>query len=299
MLESAELLVFLTAARHLNFASAARELRLSPSQVSKEIARTEEKLGRLLFLRTTRRVRLTSEGEMLVPLAQRALDAMADAADLFGGPGDDTALTGTIRVTCSHALAARKIAGMAADFCAIHPNVAFDFVLSDGYLDLIDERIDLAVRIMGLSDSSLIARRLARNGVIFCASPDYLASREPPRSVADLAAHDVYFIPQHGDLRFRRARIKLAKAVQPPRIHAQSGDFLVEIARQGGGILVRSDWSVERELDKGHLVTLELDDELVSETSIYAVYPSQKTLPRRTRLWIDHMAERFASRSTD
>ena len=295
MLESSELLLFLTAARHLNFASAAKELRLSPSQVSKEIARTEDKLGKPLFLRTTRKVRLTSEGEMLVPLARRALDAMVEAAELFTEPGNEVALSGTIRITCSHALAVRKVAGMAAEFHKIHPRVAFDFVLSDGYQDLIDERIDVAVRIMALSDSSLIARRLASNDVIFCASPDYLASREPPRSVADLGTHEVFFIPQHGDLRFRRAKLKLAKAVKPSWIHAPNGDFLIEVARKGGGILVRSAWSVERELIDGHLVALQLDDALISETAVYAVYPAKKSLPRRVRRWTEHMVHSFST----
>ena len=294
MLESAELLVFLTVARTLNFASAAKELRMSPSQTSKEIAKTEEKLGKALFLRNTRQVKLTNEGEMLVPLARRALDAMTDATEIFNRPDEDASLKGTIRVTCSHALAVRKIAGMAADFRKLHPQLIFDFVLADGYLDLIDERIDVAVRIMGLSDSTLVARRLASNNIVFCASPDYLRSCKPPTRVSDLKNHQVLFIPQHGHLKFQRTKTKLVKTVDPPWVHAASGDFLVEIACKGGGILVRSAWSVEREIAAGDLIALELDDELIAETAIYGVYPAQKALPRRIRRWIDHLAACFS-----
>lgn len=293
MLDAIDLTVFLSASRHLNFAGAAKELRVAPSQISKQIAKLEEKLGKPLFLRTTRLVRLTREGEMFVPLARRALDAISDATELFADEGIDVALSGTIRITCPHTLGVRKIAGLAVDFCRLHPGVTLEFILSDGYLDLIDARIDLAVRIMGLSDSSLIARRLMPNDVMFCASPGYLASHGSPSLPDDLKRHDVYYIPQHGELKFRDAGIKLSKVARPPRIHAPNGDFLVEIARQGGGILVRSVWSVERELVEGSLVAIDLGDVLLSETAIYAVYPAQKALPRRTRLWIDYLAARL------
>lgn len=285
-----ELQVFVTAAKELNFALTAKRLRLAPSQVSKAIASLEGKMQKRLFVRTTRRVRLSQEGETLLPVARQALDALRDAEETFREAGGDARLEGQIRISCPITLGVRKLAALAGTFQATHPGVRLDFELSDGYLDLVEERIDMAVRVMGLRDSSLIARKLGDNPVIFCASKAYLKRHGRPKTAADLGDHKVLFISQHGTLSFKGSGRRLTDVTGRSWIAANQGDFLVKLALEGAGVLARSAWAIEPELDGGALEEIRLDDELVSETAIYAVHPAGRYVPRRLRAWIDHLA---------
>lgn len=297
MIDQFELKAFIATARHLSFLHAAKELRVSPSQISKTIAELERKVRKKLFQRTTRVVRLSRDGEELLPAAQRALEALHDAEEFFQSKRDDFQISGTIRTTCSNALGIRRLAPIAAMFHHAYPEIKMEFLLSDSYTDIIGEGIDVAIRIMKPEDSSLIARRIADNKIIFCASPKYLRSNGPIKTVKDLERHPIFYIPQHGPLVFRKAGRSLAEIALQKGLSwttAQSGDFLVELAQQDdSGVLVRSEWGAEREIAVGTLVPLSINDELISETAIYAVYAANKYMPKRLRIWLDFLVEKF------
>lgn len=298
MLDQFELRVFISAAKHLSFLKAAKELRTSPSHISKTISELERKVRKKLFQRTTRVVRLSRDGEELLPAAHRAWEALRDTEEFFLTKRDDSHVSGTIRTTCSNTLGIRRLAPIAAKFHELYPDIYMEFFLSDAYTDIIGEGLDVAIRIVKPSDSSLIARKLAENRIIFCASPRYIRAHPPIKTVNDLVRHPIFYIPQHSSLKFRDAGISLADLTLKKGLSwttAQNGDFLVELAQQGeNGILVRSDWGAEREIKAGTLIPLQLNDELVSETAIYAVYAANKFMPKRLRAWLDFLAVEFA-----
>ena len=294
MLEPFELNVFLSVAKELNFAATAKSLKLSPSQVSKAVASLERKVERQLFVRTTRHVRLTNDGELLIPVARKAFEAMRDAGDFFASSTNDLELAGRLKISCPHTLGIRKIAALAAGFHALHPKVTFEFVLSDSYLDLIEDNIDAAIRIVAPRDSTLIARKLSENPIVFCASPSYLAKHSTPKTTEDLVKHQLFFIPQHGATVFKKSGKTLNSVINPGWVAANQGDFLVELALQGAGILVRSAWSVEREIASGDLVSFKLNDTLTTDTAIYAMYAATRYVPPRLRFWIDYLVRNWS-----
>jgi DNA-binding transcriptional LysR family regulator len=277
MVELTQIKVFLAVARELNFLSAARELGMSPSQVSKEIAQLERELKKKLFHRTTRVVRISREGEQLVPVARQLLDAVRSVEEVYRENEEWVAPSGKIRLTCSNTLATRLVARCAAEFREKYPQIELNFVLSDSYLDLIEEELDLAIRIMPLADASLIARKLADNPVVICASRRFLKQHRL-RTIADLRKVPSLFLPQHADLIFKKNGKKLRDTVQPASVTGANGDFLVELAKNHAGVLVRSRWAVTRELKEKSLIELDLGDTLVSKTGIYAVYPANRFL---------------------
>ncbi len=284
MLETLELQVFASVAKHLSFSLAAAEIGHSSPHASKVIAQLEEKLGKKLFLRTTRSVRLTREGEQLLPMALKALDSLQEAQDLFQTTGN---LTGKIRATAPQTLLHRVFGKQIADFHSLHPEVELEFIFSDFYLDLVEEDIDVAFRIMKLHNSSLMSRKIGNNSVVFCASPDYLKSAPKLSNISDLKNHPLLVINQYLDLKFQKSGKKLGHLIKPGWIKASNGDLLVDQAKLGGGLLLRSKWGVQAELDSGELVEVKLNDKLIDETAIYLVFAANRFMPTRLRTFID------------
>jgi len=289
MLDPALLRIFLKAAQHLNFAAAAKDLGISASQVSKGITTLEQQLRKKLFLRTTRLVKLSPDGELWIPSARRALDAIRDTEEFFT-EASETELSGKLRVSCSNTLGVRRLAARVAEFHCRHPKVQIECRLSDHHVDLLEEGIDAAVRIMALHDSSLVARKIADNPILFYASPDYLKRHPAVRAPADLARHPLLHLTEHASLRFARSRRELREVAGPGGLTATNGDFLVELAIAGAGILVRPAWGVERELRLGLLKPIGLKDSLESRSAIYVVFDGNRFMPKRLRAWIDFLA---------
>lgn len=293
MLDPAELNAFITVAKCLNFTTAAKELSLSPPSVSKIIAALEDRLRKKLFLRTTRQVRITADGEELLPIAVKALESLRDAEELFHTSSQDSKVSGTIRVTCAHTLASRLLASVVTGFNQKYPDIHIDFILSDAQLNLVDQGIDMAIRVMAPVDSSYIARRLSDMKMVLAASPSYLKSAPRLKTIHDLMNHRLLYIPPHANLCFAKTGRRLGEMGMIPGKTTASGDFLVELAVHGGGVVVRPDWGVRREIKSGELVPITLNDELVSESGIYAVYPVNRYMAKRLRLWIEYLTSSF------
>lgn len=294
MIERQDLIVFAVAANHLNFASAAKQLKVTAPQVSKVISKLENLLHKTLFIRTTRHMRLSEHGAALLPVAQQTLAAFTDMEDLFNDREQDTDVSGVLRINCAHTLGIRVLAKIVATFQRKYPKIHTNIILSDHYEDLIEQNLDMALRIFKPDDSTLMVRKLGDNPVVFCAAPEYLA-QNPVKNLKDLKNHRVMYIPSHGELKFQNAGITVEQACSGATASASNGDFLTEIAKYGGAVAVRSKWSITRELEDGSLVLIDLKDQLVSNTLIYAVYPQHKFIPKRLRLWLDHLFAEFPS----
>ncbi|MGZ3804261.1 MAG: substrate binding domain-containing protein [Pseudobdellovibrionaceae bacterium] len=217
------------------------------------------------------------------------MSSLQEAAELFETQTNPFEMHGSVKITAPNTLGVRFLSTPLSIFTKKFPNVNVEILLVDSYLDFVEDEIDVALRILKPTDSSLIAKKIADNPISFYASPGYLKDNKGIHKVEDLVHHKVFCIPQHWVLQFERSKRKIKEIIQKTSIQCSNGDLLVEMACQGVGVVLRSDWGVRREVEDGKLVKLELDDRLVSDTGVYLVYPKQKNSPPRVKALIDIM----------
>jgi DNA-binding transcriptional LysR family regulator len=199
-------------------------------------------------------------------------------------------------VTTSVSFGAHQLAPAIADYLIAYPDVSVDLSLHDNYVDLLEERIDLAIRLGQLSDSSLIAKKLYAVEMILCASPTYLAAHGTPQKPRDLVKHNclIYTYAAPRAWTFTDQKNGKEEVVRiSGRLMANSGDPLLALALKDTGILLGPDYLVANDLSAGRLVRL-LPDYKTQETPVYAVYPHSHNLSAKTRTFIDFLAARFA-----
>jgi len=273
-----------------SFSEAARSSGLTPSAVSKQISALEDRLGTRLLSRTTRRLILTEAGRTLLERARPILDAMEDAE------GSVTALTnaprGLLKVNIPVAFGETHIAPILPEFMARYPEIRLEVGQADRFVDLIEEGIDVAVRIAELKDSSLIARRLAPMFRIVCAAPAYLERHGMPNRPEDLKQHNcLTFIERthHLDWRFGP---NAAQHVIPVSgtLRTNATETLRQGALAGVGVVRLPNYVVMGDLRAGALVRLLADYE-IQESSVYAVFPASRHLSPKTRAFVDYLVE--------
>lgn len=286
--------VFAKVVESSSFAAAARHFAISPAMVSKHIRTLEERLGVRLLNRTTRRVSATEVGQNYYERCLRILNELEDAERAAGDL--EAAPRGLLRVTSSVSFGAHQLAPAIADYLVAYPDVSIDLSLHDNYVDLLEERIDLAIRLGQLSDSSLIAKKLYEVEMVLCASPGYLAAHGTPQKPRDLVKHNcliyTYAAPRAWTFTDRKTSKEEVVRISG-RLLANSGDPLLALALKDTGILLGPDYLVADGLSGGRLVRL-LPDYKTPETPVYAVYPHSHYLPAKTRTFIDFLAARFA-----
>ncbi len=274
------------------FSAAARSLGISKSAVSKQIGRLEDRLGVRLLNRTTRRLSLTEAGATFYEASRRVLDEAEAAETAVSNLAE--APHGLLKLNAPMSFGFLHLARAIPEFHARYPQIVVDAVMNDRFVDLIEEGYDLAIRIGGLRDSSLIARRLAPSRALLCASPDYLARRGEPRQPAELAEHDclIYSNVDQRDLwRFQGPRGPLRVKVKGPFL-ANNGDALCSAALAGMGIALLPSFIVSPHLLSGRLVPVMCGFPL-GEQGIYAVYPHHRNLSVKVRAFVDFLIERF------
>jgi DNA-binding transcriptional LysR family regulator len=283
-----QLIAFAETARHGSFAAAARHAGGAPSTLAKSVARLEAGLGVKLFHRTTRQVSLTPDGERLFQRCQRVLEEVetlhAEAAGARAEP------TGTLRVDLPITYGKRVVLPVLAELLRRHPALSLELRLQDAHADLVADRVDLAVRIGALRDSSLVARRIDRHAIVLCASPAYLAEHGTPRRIEDLAGHAAltFRMPATGrdrpwQLRQRGAPVELHPQ---PRVRASEGEGLVRAAALGLGIAQVPDYMAADELASGALVEV-LPACRPEPLPVSVVVPSGRLMPARVRAAVD------------
>jgi LysR family transcriptional regulator for bpeEF and oprC len=282
------LIAFADTARHGGFAAAARETGVAPSTLAKSVARLEHSLGVRLFHRTTRQVRLTPDGERLYQRCQRVLLELAELQ--AEASGSAAAPAGLLRIDMPVYYGRHFVMPILARLQARYPQLVLDLRLADGFTDLVRDRIDVAVRIARLSDSTLVARRIGWQHLVLCASADYLARLGTPRRLEDLAAHDaiVFRLPSSGRDRPWQFRQRGADVdVQPrPRVRVSETDGLLEALLLGMGICQVPDYLVAGPIARGRLVEL-LPSYKAPPLPINIVHPPGRMLPARVRAAIE------------
>ncbi len=283
-----QLIAFAETAKHGGFAAGARELGVAPSTLAKAVARLELALGVKLFHRTTRQVTLTPDGERLFQRCQRVLaeveDLQAEASGTRAEP------TGTLRIDAPVFYGKRFVLPILAALQRRHPGLRLDIRLSDVQVDLVRDGIDLAVRIGHLRDSTLVARRVDQQGLVLCASAQYLAARGTPRRIEDLAGHAtiVFRLPTSGRDRPWQFRRRGTPVEFTPVPHARIGETeaLLEALKLGMGLCQVPDMLVRDELARGALKEV-LPSCRPDSMPISLVYPSGRLVPARVRVALE------------
>ena len=280
---------FALLARQGSFTDAALRLGISPSAVSRRLARIEDRLGTRLMNRTTRRTSLTSEGEAYLEAALGILAQIEMVEQSLARARERP--HGLLRINATFQFGREHIAPAIGDFIGEHPEVEAQLVLSDAPLNLVEEGFDLGIR-FGLPPSSrLVARLLLRNRRLLVASPDYLARHGVPRRLADLAAHNCIVLRQEHDAydvwRFDGGH----SAKVSGTLSTNDGEIAVNWVLHGLGIMMRSEWDVSRHIAAGRLrVVLPRQH---SEAHIYAVYPERLNLSAKVRHFVDFLGTRL------
>jgi len=199
---------------------------------------------------------------------------------------------GRLRVTMPSSLGRQHISPLIPAFLQQYPGVTVDLRMTDQIVDLVDEGIDLAVRIGALKDSTLVARKLASNRRVLCASPAYLSRHGTPRHPADLAQHECVILADQRDWSFVTPTGIIDVRVSG-RLVTDNGEVIRDALAAGIGIGLKSTWSVAPLLASGELVTVLDDYPLAQTVAIWAVYPSRAFVPPKTMAFIEFLAGRF------
>jgi len=288
--ETLELTVFHCVVKHASYAKAAEELRLSPSGVSRIITRLEENLGVRLVQRTTRKLALTEAGATFFARTQQVLVDLAEAESEV----QQAVLRprGTIRISAPVVFGQLHVGPLLTRLTARFPELSVDLNLMDRFVDLIEEGIDLAIRIGTLSDSRLTARRLCTNHRILVASPEYLTRHPAPERPEELAKHQCILFTGFSKPREWRLVGEGTATLVPisGRVATNNVEVLTTTAKQGLGITFGATLSAGPALLAGELVRVLPDYEL-EPTAIFAVYPSARQLSTKVRATVDFLAD--------
>ena len=275
-----------------SISKAAEQLGVAKSGVSRRLAELESRLGVRLLNRTTRRSSLTEAGQAFYTGAKKLL---GDVSELNSATADtDALLEGTLRLAVPLSFGLCHLSPAIDEFLAAHPELTINIDFSDRHIDLVEQGVDLAIRIADMSDSSLQARRICPIRILLCASPAYLEQYGVPRVPDDLKSHRMlqYDIGGGPVLKLKDGRGRKYLIHTRPRIVANNGDFLRDMAMAGHGIILTPSFIAWQAISAGDLVSV-MPNYCPRQLGAYAVYPQTHYLSRRARLFIDFLVERF------
>jgi DNA-binding transcriptional LysR family regulator len=290
----ADLRVLIQTARRGTLTAAAEALSLTPAAASAALKRLESQLGMRLFERSTRAMRVTPQGQLLLDYAERAFDLLMEGEAQVTDTRD--ALIGQIRLACPSDLARTVLLPWISEFLRAHSAVELQLRVGDQPLDVVRDEVDVAIRYGTLSDSNLVARRLAVAKPVPWASPAYLHRRGTPTCPADLVQHNC-IVFQRGGRPYRHWRFGKDGAWVDVDV---TGDRCVDdasLAREwavaGEGIVLKSQFEMQRDLESGALVPL-LEGWETEPYPLQALLPSGRFVPQRVRTLVNFLADRFA-----
>ncbi len=294
--KAADISLFLRVFDAGSISAAARSLDVSVAVASQRLKRLEKDLGVRLFQRTTRQLHPTPEGMALAEQGRALIDDLEALTASLREAG--SGIAGTLRLTTSATFGRQYISPLLPEFLARHPKLRISVDLDDQHRDLVAEGFDLSIRIGALTDSTLVARRLASNRRVLCASPEYLRLHGAPATPQDLTAHQCLLLTGRSgrnDIWRLTGSDGQEVAVQVDgRIDCNQGELLRDAAVAGLGIALHSIWHVHEDLRSGRLQVV-LPDHALPDTGIHALMPQRRLVPPRVRTFVDFVAEKFGT----
>jgi DNA-binding transcriptional LysR family regulator len=287
---------FTTVVRTRNFTAAADSLGVTPSAISKQISGLEERLGVRLLNRTTRSVSPTEAGQLFYQHCENILESIAEAERLV--TDFDAKPKGRLRITAMANFGRRELARMLNDFALAYPDISFELYISDRPVDIVQEGFDFALRIGTQEDSRLIAKPVAKQSIMVCASPSYLEQWGTPSSFEDISNHRMLVISNAEYARanwlreFEKSHSFSINAVER-KLTVNDIDLAYEACLQGMGVTALPSYIAERHVRSGELVHLFQNIEIPTRT-INAVFPQNRYLSTKSRAFLDFVTSYFA-----
>jgi len=281
---------FVEVVRLGGFSAAARHLQVSNSHISRMVSQLEQHLGTQLLYRTTRQISLTDSGALYYESCRQLFEGFKDAEQALDHNQSNP--TGLLKITAAATFGDRYIAPLVNDFHALYPHLKIHMHFTNRRVELIEEGYDLAIRMGVLKESTLIARRLCDRREFVVGSPNYFTRHAPPQTLADLEQHNCLKGSRDHWLFAEKGARK--EVVINGNWHANSGPALLDAALKGIGLTQLPDYYVAEHLAAGRLQSV-LDGYQFTDTGVWVVYPQQRYLAAKVRLFIDFLVERFAA----
>lgn len=292
--EAGQIEAFLAVVQTGSFSAAGRKISRDGSVVSRRVAALEARLGIRLLERSTRRVTPTEAGDRFCGRIREATDIVRAAENEARNMADSP--TGLLRLSLPLAFGRMWVAPRLPEFLARYPSLRVEASYTDRYVDVIAEGFDAVVRLGGMTDSRLVARRIAPTSLLLCAAPSYLERRTPLKEADDLLRHDcvcftriathpVWYLQRNGKTR----AVRIAG-----RLEADDAETVVQAALAGTGVIMATDWIVARELALGRLVPVLPDWTVRGETGVSVVRASVRHESAKTRAFVEWIATIFA-----
>jgi DNA-binding transcriptional LysR family regulator len=288
-----EMAAFVRVVDAKGFSAAAPALGLTPSAVSKLVTRLEARLGVRLLQRTTRALSLTADGEAFYGAARRIVGEIAaleaEISDRRGTPH------GLLRVTTSLTFSTHQLTPMISEFLKRHPAIQLELMPTDRVVDLIEESVDVAIRVGRLADSSFMARKIGEDVRLVCATPAYLATHPAPQRPEDLAHHNCILSRDRADWNRWPFRIdgQVREIAVSGRVAVSEGEAQLRLGLQGLGIVRLTRLTLSAAIKRGELVPLLRDYSAEEPVPIHAVYPHRKHLASKVTAFVDFIFEKF------
>jgi len=287
------MMIFARTVEEGSFSKAARSMDLTPSSVSRQVSHLEDRLGARLLNRTTRRLSLTEAGRVYYEHCARITANIDEADEAVNSL--QSAVRGILRVTATVAFARTQVVPLIPPFLERHSELELELEMTDRHVDLVEEGIDVAIRLSEqIDEPSLVARMLAPNKRIVCASPSYLAAHGTPHRPDDLLHHNclfLYTVAKFNEWEFEGPDGSQVINVSG-RFRANNADALTEAALAGMGIVRLSNFIVSEHIRAGRLVAL-LPDYVHEKAAFYVLYPHRRNLAPKVRSFVDYLVEEF------
>lgn len=294
---ASEMAAFVRVVDAKGFSAAAGGLGLSPSAVSKLVTRLETRLGVRLLQRTTRALHLTAEGEAFYAAARRIVSEIETLEDQVLGQRDTP--HGLLRVTTSLAFSTHQLAPVILEFMARHPAVQLELLPTDRVIDMVEEGVDIAIRIGRLADTSFMARKIGEDKRLICAAPAYLARHGTPQRPEELARHNCIVSRERPYLNRWQFRIDDTKGGEvreievAGRVAISEGEMQMQLALQGIGIVRLTRLTMAQAIRDGALVPLLGAFSADEPVPIHAVYPHRRHLAPKVPAFVNFLIEKF------
>ncbi|MFZ6772629.1 LysR substrate-binding domain-containing protein [Undibacterium sp. SXout7W] len=290
-----DLHVLIQTAKGGSLSAAAATLNITPAAASATLKRLEKQLGSRLFERSTRALRITAQGQILLDYAQRAFELLHEGESQASA--NHAGLIGTLRVAAPSDLTRTVLLPWLSEFMEMHPGVQLKLSIGDRPLDVLRDEVDVALRYGQLSDSGLVARLLVNTRTFLCAAPSYLHKHGTPQTPEELAQHNCLIFERSG----RPYRVWKFSKEGKTKVVSVTGDRSMDdaaLAREwaiaGAGIILKSGIDIQADVQRGRLNTF-LSDWETETYPLHALLPSNRFIPARVRAFVDFLANRFAS----
>jgi len=280
-----------------SFSELGRQLHMAPSSISRQISALEKELGVRLIHRSTRKISLTEAGQIYYERISKILGELDEAQQAISQLQENP--RGTLRVNAAIPFGERKLVPVIPEFLSHYPELKIDLTLEDRAIDLVEGRVDLAIRIGKLDDSSIVARKLADNQFVVCGSQEYFESYGRPQNPKDLLHHNCLInknVYDSNTWQFCKGK-STQKISVTGNFQVNTGGAVYRAMLSHLGIAILPTWFIGEDVKQGLLQTVLEDYDVslpaMSESGVYALYPAGQFLPPKVRVFIDYLTEKL------